>query len=50
MIGLSAGASAPETLVEAILKTLAARRTIIVETVETATEDVVFNSPFKLAG
>ncbi len=50
VIGLSAGASAPETLVEAILKTLAVRRTIIVETVETATEDVVFNSPFKLAG
>lgn len=50
VIGLSAGASAPETLVEGFLKELATRRTIVVETVETATEDIVFNSPLKLAG
>ncbi len=50
VIGLSAGASAPEELVEAFLKELAARRTIVVETIETATEEVVFNSPLKLAG
>ncbi len=49
-IGMSAGASAPEELVEAFLKALAARRAIVVETVETATEEVVFNSPLKLAG
>ena len=50
ILGVSAGASAPETLIEAFLKTLAARRRIIVETVETATEDVVFKTPLKLAG
>ncbi len=49
-LGVSAGASAPEELVEAFLKDLAVRRTIVVETVETAREDVVFNSPLKLAG
>ena len=49
-LALSAGASAPEELVETFLTELAARRTIIVETVETAQEDIVFNSPMKLAG
>ena len=49
VMGLSAGASAPEILVEAFLKELVARRTIVIETVETATENVVFNSPLKLA-
>jgi 4-hydroxy-3-methylbut-2-enyl diphosphate reductase len=48
-VGLSSGASAPESLVEEFLTALAARRTIIVETVETARENVVFNTPIKLA-
>ncbi len=48
-IGLSAGASAPETLVEEFLTALAARRTVRIETVETAREDVVFNTPLRLA-
>ncbi len=49
-LALSAGASAPEELVEAFLTELATKRTIVVETVETAQEDIVFNSPLKLAG
>ena len=49
-IGLTAGASAPEELVEAFLKELATHQRIVIETVETTTEDVVFNSPLKLAG
>ena len=49
IIGLSSGASAPENLVEEFLTALAARRTITVETVETARENVVFNTPVKLA-
>ena len=49
VIGLSAGASAPEILVEGFLKELAVQRTTVVETIETATEDIVFNSPLKLA-
>ena len=48
-IGLSAGASAPESLVEEFLTALAARRTVRVETIETAREDVVFNTPLRLA-
>ncbi|MEM8770698.1 MAG: 4-hydroxy-3-methylbut-2-enyl diphosphate reductase [Pseudomonadota bacterium] len=44
-IGLSAGASAPEILIESFLKTLAQQRSIIVETVETAVENIVFKSP-----
>lgn len=50
MVGLSAGASAPESLVEAFLTELAARRTVTVDTVETAKENVVFNTPLRLAG
>lgn len=49
LIGLSAGASAPEHLVEAFLKALADRRTLTIETVETAAENVVFNTPLRLA-
>lgn len=49
-IGISAGASAPEALVEAFLKTLAGKRKLLIETVQTASEDVVFNSPLKMAG
>lgn len=49
-LGLSAGASAPENLVEDLLRRLAEQRSIRVETVETAHEDVVFKSPaMKLA-
>ena len=48
-LGLSAGASAPESLVEAFLTALAARRALTIETVETARENVVFNSPIRLA-
>lgn len=49
VIGLSAGASAPETLVEAFLTELAARRTVTVETIETARETITFKSPLRLA-
>lgn len=49
VIGLSAGASAPETLVEEFLTALAARRTVRVETVETAQENISFKSPLRLA-
>ncbi len=48
-LGLSAGASAPETLVEAFLTALAARRSLRIDHIETAREDVVFNTPFRLA-
>ena len=49
LIGVSAGASAPESLVEGFLTKLAAHRRLIIETVETASEDVVFNTPLRLA-
>ena len=48
-IGLSSGASAPEMLVEEFLTELAARRTVTIETVETARENIVFKSPLRLA-
>jgi len=48
-IGVSAGASAPESLVEKLLEALAGVRTLIVETVETTREDIVFNTPLRLA-
>lgn len=48
-IGLSAGASAPESLVEAFLTALAARRRLRIDHIETAREQVVFNTPFRLA-
>ncbi|MEZ5891583.1 MAG: 4-hydroxy-3-methylbut-2-enyl diphosphate reductase [Parvularculaceae bacterium] len=49
IIGVSAGASAPENLVEDFLAALAARRTLTVETVETAREDIIFKTPLRLA-
>jgi 4-hydroxy-3-methylbut-2-en-1-yl diphosphate reductase len=49
LLGLSAGASAPEHLVEGFLKSLAALRTLTIETIETASENIVFNTPLKLA-
>ncbi|WP_411818440.1 4-hydroxy-3-methylbut-2-enyl diphosphate reductase [Hyphococcus sp. DH-69] len=48
-IGMSAGASAPEHLVEAFLTALANRRTLDIKTIETAKENVVFNTPLRLA-
>jgi 4-hydroxy-3-methylbut-2-enyl diphosphate reductase len=44
-IGITAGASAPDVLVEEVLDALAARYTIDVETVSAATEDITFNLP-----
>lgn len=48
-MGLSAGASAPESLVESFLTALAKKRRLIIETVETTKEQVVFNTPLRLA-
>ncbi len=48
-LGLSAGASAPEELVEEFLTALAARRAITIESVETAKENIVFKPPLLLA-
>jgi len=44
-IGITAGASAPEALVEEIIDALGERYTIDIETVTTATEDVTFKIP-----
>ena len=44
-VGITAGASAPETLVEEIIAALAERAEIKVETVRVADETVVFNIP-----
>ncbi len=49
VIGLSAGASAPEHLVEGFLKLLTELRLLTIETIETASENIVFNTPLKLA-
>ncbi|MFQ5563974.1 MAG: 4-hydroxy-3-methylbut-2-enyl diphosphate reductase [Parvularculaceae bacterium] len=48
-IGVTAGASAPEVLVEDFLAELARRRPIEIRTVSTAREDVVFKTPLPLA-
>lgn len=48
-LGVSAGASAPEELVEEFLTELAGRRPIVIESVETAKENIVFKSPLRLA-
>lgn len=48
-IGVSAGASAPETLVEEFLTALAERRRLVIDTVKTVEENVVFNTPLRLA-
>ncbi len=48
-LGLSAGASAPEELVENFLAALAERRLLTIESVETAKENIVFKSPVRLA-
>ncbi|MBB5518661.1 4-hydroxy-3-methylbut-2-enyl diphosphate reductase [Amphiplicatus metriothermophilus] len=49
-IGLTAGASAPEVLVETFLARLAARFRLTIETVEAAAEDVVFKPAMMAAG
>ncbi len=48
-IGISAGASAPETLVEEVLAAFATRYTTTIETVTTATENVSFKLPSALS-
>jgi len=47
-IGVTAGASAPEVIVEEVLDAFAARRDISVELVRTAEESIVFSLPRKL--
>ncbi len=44
-LGITAGASAPEVLVEEVIDAFAARREVCVETVVAAEETVVFNLP-----
>ena len=44
-VGLTAGASAPETLVEGVIAACRARYNLTVEEVETAKENVVFHAP-----
>jgi len=44
-VGLTAGASAPETLVQSVVEAFRARYALTVETVETAVEDVEFRVP-----
>jgi 4-hydroxy-3-methylbut-2-enyl diphosphate reductase len=50
VIGVSAGASAPETLVEALLEKLARRFVLHIETIETVQENIVFKTPMLMAG
>lgn len=47
-IGISAGASAPEILVEEVLDALRQRFTLVIEQVTTTTEDVLFKLPRSL--
>jgi 4-hydroxy-3-methylbut-2-enyl diphosphate reductase len=47
-LGLTAGASAPEVLVEEIIDAFATRYTVTVDTVSTTTEDMVFPLPREL--
>ncbi|MEP0232757.1 4-hydroxy-3-methylbut-2-enyl diphosphate reductase [Roseibium sp.] len=47
-LGLTAGASAPETLVEEIITAFADRYSVSVETVRTAEETIAFNLPREL--
>ena len=49
-LGLTAGASAPETLVEEIIDAFAARFEVAVEQVSIATEDMFFPLPRELRG
>jgi 4-hydroxy-3-methylbut-2-en-1-yl diphosphate reductase len=45
VLGLTAGASAPEILVDEIIQQFKARYDVTVEVVKTATEDVIFKIP-----
>jgi 4-hydroxy-3-methylbut-2-en-1-yl diphosphate reductase len=47
-LGISAGASAPEVLVDEIIAALRARYTVTVEAVRTANERIAFNVPREL--
>lgn len=49
VLGLSAGASAPEVLVDEVVAALRARFTVEVEEVVTATENVIFKVPREVA-
>jgi 4-hydroxy-3-methylbut-2-enyl diphosphate reductase len=49
-IGITAGASAPEVLVEEVIGAFAERYTVSVETVTTADEDMFFPLPRALRG
>ena len=44
-VGLTAGASAPEALVQGVIDAFRARHALTVETVETAVEDIAFRLP-----
>jgi 4-hydroxy-3-methylbut-2-enyl diphosphate reductase len=44
-IGVTAGASAPETLVQEVIEALRERFTVTLETVTTAKETIAFNVP-----
>jgi len=48
-LGLTAGASAPEILVQEVLDALKERHVVVIEEVTTATEEVVFKLPRALA-
>lgn len=47
-LGLTAGASAPEKLVEEVIDAISERHTVTVETVTTAVEQIAFNVPREL--
>ncbi len=48
-VGITAGASAPETLVQEVLAELAARFVLQIEERQVTTEDVIFKLPYPLA-
>jgi 4-hydroxy-3-methylbut-2-enyl diphosphate reductase len=50
VIGLSAGASAPEVLVEGVIAAISARHDTHIEDVETVREEITFNLPAVLKG
>ena len=50
VLGLSAGASAPETLVEDFLARLAQKFRLAIETIETVEENIAFKTPLLMAG
>lgn len=50
VVGVTSGASAPEHLVETLLRRLAERRRLVIETIEHVREDIVFKPPMMMAG